>query len=59
MHKTVDQNKICTKHLVDPCFQGVYRLFVLSFKTKNGRTSHSNYYLPKDKNKILQSHDRW
>ena len=47
MHKTVVQNKICTKHLVDPCFQGVYRLFVLSFKTKNGRTSHSNYYLPK------------
>ena len=34
-------------HLVDPSFQGVNRLFVLSFETENGRTSHSNYYLPK------------
>ena len=34
-------------HLVDLCFQGVNRLFVLSFENENGRTSHSEYYLPK------------
>ena len=32
---------------VDPSFQGINRLFVLSFETENGRTSHSEYYLPK------------
>ena len=35
-------------HLIDPSFQGVNRLFVLSFENGNGRISHSNYYLPKD-----------
>ena len=34
-------------HLIDPSFQGVNRLFVLSFENGNGRISHSNYYLPK------------
>ena len=34
-------------HLVDPSFQGVNRLFVLSFENENDRKSHSNYYLPK------------
>ena len=34
-------------HLVDPSFQGVNRLFVLSFETENRRTSHSNRNLPK------------
>ena len=34
-------------HLVDPGFQGVNILFVLYLETENGRTSHSNYYLPK------------
>ena len=29
-----------TDHLVDPSFQGVNTLFVLSFETENGRTSH-------------------
>ena len=28
-------------------FKGVNRLFVLSFEHENGRTSHSEYYLPK------------
>ena len=27
-------------HLVDPRFQGVNRLFVLSFENENDRTSH-------------------
>ena len=33
--------------LVNPSFQGVNRPFVLSFDNENGRTSHSEYYLPK------------
>ena len=28
-------------------FQGVYRLFVLSFENEDDRTSHSTYYFPK------------
>ena len=44
--KTYAQNWYLN-HLFDPSFQGVNRLFVLSFETENGRTSHSNYYLPK------------
>ena len=34
-------------HIVDPSFQGVNSLFVLSFENQNDRTSHSTYYLPK------------
>ena len=34
-------------YLINPNFQGVNRLFVLSFKNENDRTSHSTYYLPK------------
>ena len=44
--KTYAQNRYLN-HLVNPCFQGVNRLFVLSFENENDRTSHSNYYLPK------------
>ena len=32
--------------LVDPSFQGVSRLFVLSFENENDRTVHTKYYLP-------------
>ena len=34
-------------HLFDPGFQGLNRLFVLSFENESDRRSHSNYYLPK------------
>ena len=34
-------------YLIIPSFQGVNRLFVLSFENENNRTSHSTYYLPK------------
>ena len=34
-------------HLVDPSFQWINRLFVLSFENEDDRTSHSTYYLPK------------
>ena len=37
--ETYAQNQYLN-HLIDPSFQGVYRLFVLSFVNKNGRTSH-------------------
>ena len=33
-------------HLVEPCFQGINRLFVLVFEGDTQRTSHSGYYLP-------------
>ena len=42
-------------HLVDPNFQGVNRLFTLSFENENGRISHLEYFLSqveiKDRNK--------
>ena len=44
--KTYGQNRYLN-HLADPSFQGVSRLFVLSFENENDRTSHSTYYLPK------------
>ena len=44
--KTYAQNR-SLNHLINPIFQGVNRLFVLSFENENGRTSHSAYYLPK------------
>ena len=34
-------------HLIDPSFQGVNKLFVLSFENEDDRRSHSGYYLPK------------
>ena len=45
--KTYAQNRYLN-HLINPSFQGVNRLFVLSFENENDRTSHSTYYLPKD-----------
>ena len=44
--KTFAQNRYLN-YLINPSFQGVNRLFVLSFENENGRTSHSTYYLPK------------
>ena len=34
--------------LINPSFQGVNRIFALSFENENDRTSHSNYYLSKE-----------
>ena len=34
-------------HLIKPTFQGVNRLFVLSFENEDDRTSDSTFYLPK------------
>ena len=33
-------------HLVEPCFQGVNRFFVLAFENDTQITSHPGYYLP-------------
>ena len=44
--KTFSQSRYLN-HLINPSFQGVNRLFVLSFENENDRISHSNYYLPK------------
>ena len=37
--------------MIDPSFQGVNRLFVLSFENENDRTVHTKYYLPTVENK--------
>ena len=44
--KTYVQNRYLNQ-LVYPSFQGVNRLFVLSFENEDDRTSHPTYYLPK------------
>ena len=44
--KTFAQNRYLN-YLISLSFQGVNRLFVLSFENENDRTSHSTYYLPK------------
>ena len=55
--RTINWNKYLAKspnqaqnryldYLVDPSFQGVNRLFVLSFIDNDGRESHKQYYLP-------------
>ena len=43
--KTYPRNRYLN-HLVDPSFQEVNGLFVLSFENEANRTSHSTYYLP-------------
>ena len=44
--KTFAQNSYLN-YLINPSFQGVNRLFVLSFENENDRTSHTTCYLPK------------
>ena len=44
--KTFAQNRYLN-HLISPGFQGVNRLFALSFENEDDRTSHSTFYLPK------------
>ena len=36
-----------SNHLINPRFQGVSRLFALSFENEDDRKSHSDHYLPK------------
>ena len=44
--KTSTQSRYLN-YLVDPSFQGVNKIFVLSFENENDRTSHLTYYLQK------------
>ena len=44
--KTFARNRYLN-YLINPSFQGVNRLFVLSFENEDQRKSHSTYYLPK------------
>ena len=55
--RTINWNKYHTKVtvqeqnryldlLINPSFQGVNRLFVLSLENNGGRTSYTRYYLP-------------
>ena len=44
--KTFPQNRY-SNYLMNPSFQEVKGLSVLSFENENDRTSHSTYYLPK------------
>ena len=48
--KTYAQNRYLN-HLINPSFQGVNRLFVLSFENESDRTAYMRYYLPKVKTK--------
>ena len=43
--KIYTQNRYLN-HLIDPSFQGVNRLFVLSFKDDEHRRSYKRYFLP-------------
>ena len=49
------------KHLVEPSFQGVNRLFVLAFENDDDRKSDEEYYLPtveiKDYNIVINDED--
>ena len=44
--KTLAQNSYLN-YLINPSFQRVNRLFILSFENENDRTSYTTYYLPK------------
>ena len=43
---TVEQQKQYLDFLINPSFQGVNRLFVLSFEYNDGRRSYKRFYLP-------------
>ena len=43
--------------LIDPSFQGVNRLFVLSFENEGDRKVHTGFYLLKVEIKRLQHYD--
>ena len=43
--KTFQENRYLN-YLIDPCSQGVNRLFVLPFENETDRAVHTKYYLP-------------
>ena len=54
---TIQAQNRCLDFVIGPIFQGINRLFVLSFKDDDVRESHKNYYLStveiKDYNVII------
>ena len=54
---TIQVQNRCLDFVADPIFQGINRLFVLSFKEDDGQESHKKYYLStveiKDYNVII------
>ena len=54
--KTFVQNRYLS-YLINPSFQGVNRLFVLSLENENDRKSHLTYYLPKVEIKDYNCYD--
>ena len=52
---TVQEQNRYLDFLIDPSFQGVNTLFVLSFENNGGRTSYTRYYLPLIKIKDYKS----
>ena len=66
--RTINSNKYISKpkllrqngnfnHLVQTSFQGIDRLFVLSFKNDAQRTSNKRYYLRKGRSKRLRCYN--
>ena len=54
---TIQAQNLYLDYIIDPSFQGVNRIFVLSFANNTRRTAHRKYYLPtvetKDYNVII------
>ena len=46
-------------YLIDPSFQGVNRLFVLSFEDNAHQTSYKQYKRNNCRNKRFQCYGRW
>ena len=44
---TIERQNQYLDYLIDPCFQVVNRLFVLSFENDTGKTGHSGCFLRK------------
>ena len=56
---TVEQQHRYSDFLINPSFQGVNILFVLSFENNDGRTSYARYYpLVEIKNYNVRSYGR-
>ena len=55
--KRIEAQNRCLNVLIDPSFQGVNRLFALSFECDDVRKSYKQYYLPtveiKDYNVVI------
>ena len=49
---TTERQRQYLDYLIDPSFQGVNRIFVLSFENKTDRTGCTGYFLPKVEIKV-------